>query len=135
MVCFRSNFRAVICGLLVSVLSGVFPASGADALPRALTLPDIASGIALEFAVAQPGTLAIPDPTPQQAVQQPAEQTPATASPAKPHHSRRVWVAVIAGLAIGAGAAIVVTNRQSGRTSQPVTGATVNVGGASPGAP
>jgi hypothetical protein len=111
--------------LLVSVLCGVLPATGADALPEAW--PDIA--------VVQPGILAIQDPAPQSVVQQPAGQTPATAAPAKHHLSKWIWLAVIAGVAVGAGTAIVVTNRQPGRTSTPTTGVTVNVGSPTPGAP
>ncbi len=124
------SFRAATCWLLVSVL--VLPAMGADAPPKALA--DIMRGSALEVAAAQPGTLAAQDTPPQSVVQQPAEQTPAAAAPAK-HHRTWVWVAVIAGIAVGAGTAIIVTNRQSGRTSPPTPGVTVNVGGASAGAP
>lgn len=127
------SFRAATSWLLVSVLSGVLPATGADALPNAL--PEIVRGMALESAVAQPGILASQDTTPQSVVQRPPDQTPATAAPATRHRSRWVWVAVVAGIAAGAGAAIIVTNRQPGRTSAPVTGVTVNVGGPSPGAP
>lgn len=128
------SFRAATSWLLVGVLSGVLPAMGADAPPK--PLPDIVRGSALELAVAQPGTLATQDTTPQSVTQAPADQTPPTAAPAKHHLSRWVWVAVIAGVAVGAGAAIIVTNHQSGRTSPPPPGVTVNVGGgASPGAP
>src|SRR5271166_3376744 len=95
------SFRAATCWLLVSVLSGVLPAAGADAPPK--VLPDMVRGSALELAVAQPGTLATQDTTPQSVVQQPVEQTPAAAAPAKPHRSKWVWVAVIAGIAAGAG--------------------------------
>ena len=126
------SFRAATCWLLVSVLSGVLPATGADALPKAL--PDIVRGRALEFAVAQPGISAVQDTTPQSVAQGPADRIPATAAPAKRHRSRWVWVAVVAGIA-GAGAAIIVANRQPGKTSAPITGVTVNVGGPSPGGP
>jgi hypothetical protein len=126
------SFRAATSWLLVSVLSGALPATGADAPPKAL--PDILRGRALEFAVAQPGISAFQDTTPQSVAQQPADQTPATAAPAKRHRSPWVWVAVAA-IAAGAGAAIVVANRQSGRTSAPTTCITVGVGGPSPGHP
>jgi hypothetical protein len=152
MIASHFSFPAVTRWLLVSVLSAVLPAMGADALPTAL--PDIVRGSALELAVLEPGTLASPgttaspggasaspgtlanqDTTPQSVVQQPADQIPATPAQVTRHHSRWVWVAVIAGIAAGAGAAIVVTNRQSGRTSTTIPGATVNVGGPSAGAP
>ena len=133
MASFRFSFRAAASWLLVSVLSGVFPAAGADALPKAR--PDIVHSRALEFAVPQPGISAIQDPAPQSVAQLPPDQTPATAAPAKRHRSPWVRVAVIAGIAIGAGAAIVLANHQSGKTSAPITGVTVNVGGGSPGGP
>jgi hypothetical protein len=133
MAAFHFSFRAAASWLLVSVLSGVFPAAGADALPTAL--PDIVHSRALEFAVAQPGISALQDPTPQSVAQQPPDQTPATAAPAKRHRSPWVRVAVVAGIAVGAGAAILLANHQPGKTSAPTTGVTVNVGGGSPGAP
>jgi hypothetical protein len=127
------SFRAGTRWLLVSVLSGVVPATGADALPKAL--PGIVRGSALECAVAQPGTPAIQDNTPQAVVQRPADQIPATAAPAKRHRSPWVWVAVVAGIAVGAGAAIVLGNHQPIKTSASIPGVTVTVGGPSPGAP
>jgi hypothetical protein len=133
MASFRFSFRAAASWLLVSVLSGVFPAAGADALPAAL--PGIVHSRALAFAVPQPGISAAQDPTPQSVAQRSPGQTPVTAAPAKRHRSPWVRVAVVAGIAIGAGAAIILANHQSGKTSAPITGATVNVGGGSPGAP
>jgi hypothetical protein len=127
------RLRAATSWLLVTVLSGVLPAAGADALPKAL--PDIVRGRALQFAVAQPGISAIQDTTPQSVAQRTVDPTPATAAPAKRHRSTWVWVAVAAGIAAGAGGAIFVTNRQSGKTSAPITGVTVNVGGPSGGHP
>lgn len=133
MAAFDFNFRAVICWLLVGVLSGALPATGADAVPGAPS--NIARVNALESAVAPPGILAPQDPTPPSVVQQPPDQTPTTVAPAKSRLPRWVWMAVATGLAVGAGAAIVVTNNQSGRTSASIPGVTVNVGGPSPGGP
>jgi hypothetical protein len=133
MTAFHFSFRAAASWLLVSVLSGVFPAAGADA--PATALPDVAHSRALEFAVPQPGTSAIQDPTPQSVEQRPPDQTPATAAPAKRHRSPWVRVAVVAAIAVGAGAAIILANHQSGKTSAPITGVTVNVGAGSPGPP
>lgn len=133
MAAFHLSFRAAATWLLVSVLSGVYPAAGADALPTAL--PGIVHSRALEFAVAQPGISAFQNPTPQSVAQRPPDQMPATAEPAKRHRSRWVWVAVAAGIAAGAGAAIIVANHQSGKTSPPIPSVTVNVGGGSPGPP
>jgi hypothetical protein len=102
------------------------------------TLPDSVYSRTLESGKPQPGTLllarAFQDPAPQAAAQQ-AEGTAAKATPAKRHLPRWVWVAVIAGVAVGAGTAIVLANRQSERTSPPVTGVSVNIGGGSAGAP
>jgi hypothetical protein len=64
-----------------------------------------------------------------------SDQTPPTAEAAKPHRSRWLRIAIIAGAAAAAGAAIIVYNRQPGRTSPAITGVTVNVGGAVPGPP
>jgi hypothetical protein len=111
MAAFHFSFRAATSCLLMIVLSGVLPATGADALPKAQ------------------------DTTPQSVAQQPADQTPAIAAPAKRHRSPWIWVAVVAGIAAGAGAGIIVGNRQSGKTSAPIPGATVGVGGPSPGGP
>ena len=133
MTVFHFSCRAAASWLLVSVLSGVFPAAGADALPT--TLPDVAHSRALEFAVPQPGISASQDPTPQSVAQQPPDQTPETAAPAKRHRSPWVRVAVIAAIAVGAGAAIILANHQSGKTSAPIPGVTVNVGAGSPGPP
>ena len=133
MTVFHFSFRAAASWLLVSVLGGGFPAAGADALPTAL--PDVVHSRALEFAVPQPGNSASQDPTPQSVAQQPPDQTPETAAPAKRHRSPWVRVAVIAAIAVGAGAAIILANHQSGKTSAPIPGVTVNVGAGSPGPP
>jgi hypothetical protein len=132
MAAFHSSCRAA-SWLLATILSGSFPAVGADGLPTAL--PDIAHSRALQGAVPQSGAPAIQDPTPQTVPQRLPERTPATAAPAKRHHSVWIRVAIVAGIAAGAGAAIIVANRQSGRTSAPANGVTVIVGGGSPGPP
>jgi hypothetical protein len=132
MAAFHINFRAAASWLLVSVLGGGFPAAGADALPTAL--PDVVHSRALEFAVPQPGISATQDPT-QSVAQQPPDQTPTTAAPAKRHRSPWVRVAVVAAIAVGAGAAIILANHQSGKSSAPIPSVTVNVGGGSPGPP
>jgi hypothetical protein len=133
MVAFHFNFRAAASWLLVSVLGGGFPAAGADAVPT--VLPEVVHSRALKFAVLQPGISASQDPTPQSVTQRPPDQTPATAAPAKRHRSPWVRVAIVAAIAVGAGAAIILANHQSGKTSAPIPGVTVNVGGGSPGPP
>jgi hypothetical protein len=143
---FHFGLRAAASWLLVSVLSGVFPAAGADG--PSTTLPDRVHSSGLESAAPQPGALlltrAFQDPAPQPVAQEPSPQsvaqrppadTPATATPAKRHIPRWVWIAVIAGVAVGAGAAIVIAGHQPGKTSPPVTSVTINVGSGSAGAP
>jgi hypothetical protein len=144
------SFRAAASWLLVSLLSGAFPAAGADAPPTAP--PDLAHS-AVGFAMSQPAFLAFQDgtpqpgaqnpvppspaqePTPQSVAARPPDETPATAAPAKHHLSKWVWLAVVAGIAAGAGTAIVLANHQPGKTSPPAPTVTVNVGGGSAGAP
>lgn len=129
---FPFRFRSAITCLLVGTLSVVAPAMGAEE-PR-ISSNHIAGIQALESAVPQPGMLASQDQTPQAAVQ-PADQAAPTAAPPKHHLSPWVWVAIVAGVAAGAGAAILAANGQSGKTSAPVTSITLNVGGASAAAP
>jgi hypothetical protein len=190
MAVFHFRFRTAASWLLVSVLSGIFPAAGADAPPTAPlkdrgqesgaggrgkaalargsfslalvadrpwgTLPDSVYGRDLNSTMPQPGALlltrafqdpapqALQEPTPQSGAQapsaqsvahQPAGEAPATAAPAKHHLPKWVWLAVVAGIAVGAGAAIVVEGHQSGKTSPAIPTVTVNVGGGSAGAP
>jgi hypothetical protein len=127
----HSNFRAATCWLLLSMLSGVLPVVCAAANPTVEA--DIARHAALESAAPDAGSPTGQDSSPTSSAQRPAVEAPAII-PAK-RHSGWKWIAIIGGVAVAAGVAIILTNKQSGHTTTTSPTATVGVGGPTAGGP